>query len=121
MRTWIKAGLAAAVTLAATPALAFTVAPATSTPTARQFADPDEALETATSALRDSVVENNLRAAGGPLTGEVPGSSGSAYGYPSARFGSEPMAEDAPPNEADFGSARGYGALLGSVPYRRSH
>lgn len=115
MKLSVKLVCATVLALGATPALAFTYVPSSATPVGQQFADPDAALESTASTLRDDVVTNNLRAQGGPLAGagsNFASPSRGGYGYgatlgPAHYFGGAP---------ADFGSSTG-GYEAPSMPF----
>ena len=81
MRLSVKLVFVSALALGATPALAFTYVPSSATPSGQQFADPDAALESTASTLRDEVVTNTLRAQGGPLAGGGSNFDPSSQGY----------------------------------------
>lgn len=89
MRSLIGIVIGAGTLLASTPSLAWTVQQVPSVGSASgqvsRFRDPDEALESAGSSLRDSVVDNDIRAQGGAaFTGGWSaggGYSGQSYGF----------------------------------------
>ncbi|WP_158918141.1 hypothetical protein [Caulobacter sp. S45] len=119
MRLPTKTALATALMLAiATPCLAFTVtqAPLGSDAPASRFSDPDEAIASSASSVRDSVVENNLRAQGSAaFTGGAPmayGVASQGYGFSSAVATSRTYADGFGPT----GAANTYSTPLPLVP-----
>ena len=122
MKTSIRFAVVAILLAAATPALAFTVTPATSDPTNRQFTDPDDALEATTSSLRDQVRDNNL-----PFQGSASqqGYGFSGYGQsgtfsPNAGFSSF-SSPGYGYGDADAAASQDYGQSFGPPVFARRH
>ena len=106
-----KAILVAAAMTVATPCLALTVTPAPSAGAQAKFSDPDEALESTGSALKDSFVRNNLvpnDAGFGQSFGTQPYSQTTTFGFGSISASSR----------VERGSAFSFGSAL-NAPYAR--
>lgn len=104
-----KAILAAAIMTLATPCLALSVTPAPSAGAQAKFSDPDEALESTGSALKDAFVRNNLApndARFGQGFGAQPYSQTTTFGFGSLSASSR----------VERGSAFSFGSAL-DAPY----
>ena len=121
MRILIKATLVATALFAATPVLAWTVQAVPSVGSAgSRFSDPDEALESEGSSLRDSVVSNSLSVQGGAaFNGGAQQYRGDAQSYGFGSVTSTSQTYGGQPADGFGNSPYGDGVSAAQFPFAR--